>query len=73
MNREYIMYLLENYLGRIIGVVLGFLISLIFVIFGFLQGLLVLILMGVGFYFGYYWDKEKQLPISIHRFLPPRR
>lgn len=67
------MYLLENYFGRIVGVVIGFLIALIFIFFGFWRGLITIILMGLGFFVGRFWDKEKRLPDSIEKFLPPRR
>ena len=72
VNREYIIYILENYFGRVIGILLGFFIALIIVVFGFWQGLLMIVLIGIGFYFGQFWDQERRIPF-IDKFLPPWR
>jgi len=73
VSREYIYYILDHHLGKILGVFIGLVIALAFIFFGFWRGLLFIVLVGIGFYLGDYWDKEKTLPIKIKRLLPPKK
>ena len=49
---NFIKYQLQEHSGRTIGVVLGFIIALCILIFGFFHTLFVLICMGIGLYLG---------------------
>jgi len=43
---------------KILGGVVGLIVALIFITFGFLSGLFIIICVGIGIYIGYRVDKE---------------
>lgn len=56
---NFIKYQLQEHCGRTIGVVLGFIIALCILIFGFFPTLFVVICMGIGLYIGTKIDKQE--------------
>lgn len=72
---NFIKYQLKEHCGRTIGVVLGFVIALCVLIFGFFSTLFVLICMGIGLYVGAKIDRQEDFEFSenlldrLQRFL----
>ncbi|MCK8817510.1 DUF2273 domain-containing protein [Natroniella sulfidigena] len=63
--------LLSDYKGRIIGVLLGFFISLLIIRFGVILALFILIWMGLGYYLGLRFDRREDIRDIINDILPP--
>lgn len=73
---NFIKYQLKEHCGRTIGIVIGFIIALSILIFGFFSTLFVIICMGLGLFIGNKIDKSdseffEDLVYRIQRLLSP--
>ncbi len=72
---NFIKYQLEEHCGRTIGVVIGFIVALSVLIFGFFTTLFVVICMAIGLYVGNLIDKQDGFSddflYKIQKFLSP--
>lgn len=59
------------YRGRLLGSVFGLFIGAMFLIFGFLQTIFLLICISAGFFIGNKIDKKEDLLEWLDRLLPP--
>lgn len=73
---DFIRNQLKNHHKRSIGIILGLIISLSIVNFGFFKTLFVIICMGIGLYLGNNFDNDESfgedLFHRIKQLLPPR-
>ncbi len=61
----------EDYRGRLIGVVIGLTIGLLFLYMGFFRTIFLLICIGLGFFIGNRVDNKEELLDLLDRLLPP--
>ena len=61
----------ENSRWRVIGVVAGLVIGILFLLLGFFQTIFLLICVGLGFFIGNKLDKKEDLMDFLDRLLPP--
>jgi len=59
--------LLEYHRGKLIGVLLGLVASILFITFGFWRALLVFVLIGIGYYIGKRLDENKSFDTWINK------
>lgn len=71
MFHEIINDLWENSRWRVIGVVAGLIVGLLFLFLGFFQTIFLLICVGLGFFIGNKLDKKEDLMDFLDRLLPP--
>lgn len=58
MEKEQIKQLAKKYQGRILGLLLGFIFAVLWVTIGFAKALAVLIIMGLAYVIGAYFDGD---------------
>ena len=61
----------ENSRWRMIGVIAGLVIGILFLYLGFLQTIFLLLCIGLGFFIGNKLDKKEDLMDFLDRLLPP--
>ena len=61
----------ENSRWRVIGVISGLVIGILFLLLGFFQTIFLLICVGLGFFIGNKLDKKEDLMDFLDRLLPP--
>ena len=71
MFHEIINDLWENSRWRVIGVIAGLVIGILFLFLGFFQTIFLLICVGLGFFIGNKLDKKEDLMDFLDRLLPP--
>ncbi len=71
MFHEIVNDLWENYRWRVIGVLAGLGIGILFLFLGFFQTIFLLICVGLGFFIGNKLDKKEDLMDFLDRLLPP--
>lgn len=69
MNFFYEMW--EYHKGKITGVILGFIVGLLILIFGFFKALFLIFCCAVGYFIGKAIDKNIPIREFINKFLPP--
>lgn len=63
--------LLTLYRGRIVGTFLGLSFALVYIRYGFLGTLFILVCATIGYYIGLRLDGDEDLRALIERLLPP--
>jgi uncharacterized membrane protein len=71
MFYEIIHDLWKNSRWRVIGVVAGLLIGILFLLLGFFKTIFLMICVGLGFFIGNKLDKKEDLIDFLDRLLPP--
>jgi uncharacterized membrane protein len=61
---------MRKYLGRIAGSAAGLVIAILFLTLGFFRTVLILICIGVGFFFGMFRDSREEFLEFVERILP---
>jgi uncharacterized membrane protein len=56
MSERNLFYILRSYKGRIIGLVAGFIVAILLIIFGFFKTLIIVILTTLGWFIGRKFD-----------------
>jgi uncharacterized membrane protein len=70
MLKEYLIELFSKNQGKIIGVVLGFFISILILFIGFFRTLLILLFVFGGYFIGRKIDNKEDLIEFLDRILP---
>ena len=70
LNREDIYYFIENNLRGIIGALIGLIFALIFVIFGFWKGLLIILFVTAGYVIGNNYGRKDFYRLLEYIFPP---
>jgi len=63
--------ILTLYRGRIVGTILGLGFALVYIHYGFLRTVFILLCAAVGYYIGMRVDGDEDLRALIERLLPP--
>jgi uncharacterized membrane protein len=71
MQREKIIEILERHQGKIIGSLIGFLVSVVMLTIGFFKTLFITICIIIGYYFGKKIDNRESIAELLDRILPP--
>lgn len=71
-NRGLWAYLLQEHGGKLLGLLGGFIISLLIIYLGFIHTVFIVSLSFVGYYIGGRLDNRESLRDLLHRILPPR-
>lgn len=58
---EILQYLLENHLGKVLGLLLGFAVGILIILFGFWKSIFIIICVTVGYLLGKRFDQEGSL------------
>lgn len=61
----------ETHRGRMVGVVVGLLIGIMFLTLGFFRTVFLLFLMGAGYMLGSHIDNNEDIMELLDRILPP--
>ncbi len=62
--------LFKEYQGRVLGMLLGFLVSLLIIQFGIILALFIIICTGIGYYLGFRYDNKSDFREVINDILP---
>ncbi|WP_245684748.1 DUF2273 domain-containing protein [Orenia metallireducens] len=62
--------LLNDYKGRVLGILLGFIIALLIIRFGIILSIFIIICVGIGYYLGMRYDNKQDFKDLINDILP---
>ncbi len=71
MDTAFIQEIWRLHRGKIIGLLLGFFMAILFIMFGFFRTLFILICMTVGYLIGKRIDEQEDIIEVLDRLLPP--
>lgn len=61
---------IKQHIGKFIAIVSGLFFSLIYLIFGFLDMLVVIIIMSIAYFIGFKKDKKESISEALKQVLP---
>ena len=71
MSKEQILEVLLKHYGKIIGVFLGLLVSILVITLGFIKTIFISLCVYIGYFFGNKVDKKENIWELLDRILPP--
>lgn len=71
-NRSFLLILLGEHGGKLLGLLGGLVISLLIIYLGFIHTVFILSFSAVGYYIGSRWDNRESLRDLLNRILLPR-
>lgn len=71
MNKEQILKVFLEHYGKIIGITLGLLISILILTLGFIKTIFISLCVYIGYFFGSKIDKKENIWELLDRILPP--
>jgi len=69
--REKLIEILTYHRGKIIGVILGFILSLMVLFIGFLKTLFIVFCIWLGYIIGKKYDEREDIKEILNKILPP--
>lgn len=66
-----IINLLHKYKGRIAGLLIGLVSSILIIQFGLIPAIFILTCMGIGYYLGFRYDNRQDLQDVLNDIFPP--
>ncbi|TYP51638.1 DUF2273 domain-containing protein [Thermosediminibacter litoriperuensis] len=63
----------QQHRGKILGAILGFLVGVLILVFGFLKAIFLISCAFLGYYIGKLLDKKESLRDILDKILPPGR
>jgi len=69
-NLMELLNLLDDYKGRVVGLLLGFIIALLIINFGIILSIFIIICVGIGYYLGMRYDNKQDFKDLINDILP---
>ncbi len=71
MWRDVLHDLLKNHLGKLMGSVIGFIVAVLIIFFGFFKTLFIIFCVLVGYFIGKKIDNNDRVSDFLDRILPP--
>ncbi|MFO7819194.1 MAG: DUF2273 domain-containing protein [Halanaerobacter sp.] len=65
--------LLHNYKGRISGLMIGLISSILIIQFGIIPAIFIMTCMGIGYYLGFRYDNRQDLKDVINDIFSPHK
>lgn len=66
-----IIKILHNYKGRVIGLIIGLISSILVIQFGIIPAIFIVTCMGIGYYLGLRYDSRQDLQDVLNDIFPP--
>ena len=66
-----IIKLLHKYKGRITGLLIGLISSILIIQFGLIPAIFIITCMGIGYYLGFRYDNRQDLQDVLNDIFPP--
>ena len=70
MDRKFLVELWHSHNGKIIGMIIGFIVSILIIIFGFFQTVFMALCVTLGYFIGKRIDAKEKLSDFLEKIIP---